>query len=78
MPDSDYMDFEVKKSNIPNSGYGLFSKINITCGYYIGELRGSLIKTDDIENILDMDYSPKIMKYYKDYYIFGKSMVINV
>ena len=47
--DSDYLVLELKPSNIPGAGLGVFAKVDIPAGIILCEYRGSIIFRDKID-----------------------------
>ena len=71
VPDSDYLDLEVKLSNIPNSGNGLFAKKTFEKGEIISEYKGPIIGTKSNEDSM-YDNETKMVEINENYTILGR------
>ncbi|KRX00067.1 hypothetical protein PPERSA_07264 [Pseudocohnilembus persalinus] len=71
--DSDYLDLEIKQSNIPNSGDGLFVKKNFEKDEVISEYRGKIIDSKYCNHAI-YDYEDKMVWVNEQYCIIGNNI----
>ncbi len=64
---------EVRQSNIPNAGLGLFARVNIPFNTRLGYYKGKLLSSDSVRRVKDNSYLFMLNIGGRSYYLDAKN-----